>query len=151
VAVGWDVEGPIAVEVVPESRLAPNNLSLTLGETSCGLWYVQCNRRELIQLASRTIKVRDAMGAVVGSAQYTIEDESGKKVSSGKADRLGTIVVPTELTGVYKLTIFSAGFTPLEQPVDMVALKPSAWELSVRLNIGGSCSQASLEKNATPQ
>jgi hypothetical protein len=48
------------------------------------------------------------------------------------------------------LTIASLGFTPLEQPLEFVPPQAGAKALNVVLNIGGVCSQASLEKHATP-
>jgi hypothetical protein len=87
---------------------------------------------------------------VVGSAQYTVEDTSGKKVAEGRSDQDGVIELPAELKGAYKLTIASLGFTPLEQPLEFVPPQAGAKALNVVLNIGGVCSQASLEKHATP-
>jgi hypothetical protein len=146
----WQVDGPIAVEITPDSPSAPDDVEFMLGESSCGIWYSHCPRRDSINLASRRIQVTDALGAVVGLAQYTVEDRSGNKVATGESNRDGVIELPAELQGDYKLTIAKIGFTPLEQPLELVTPAAGAKDLIVLLNIGGDCSQARLENHATP-
>jgi hypothetical protein len=147
----WQVDGPIAVEITPDSASAPDDVEFMLGESSCGIWYSHCPRRDSINLASRRIQVTDPLGAVVGLAQYIVEDRSGNKVAFGESNRDGVIELPAELRGAYKLTIARTGFTPLEQPLELVGPAAGAKDLSVLLNIGGDCSQAKLEAHATAQ
>ncbi|HEY2495855.1 MAG TPA: hypothetical protein VGK24_02195 [Candidatus Angelobacter sp.] len=147
----WEVNGPIAVRIVPDSPSAADNVELILGESSCGIWYAHCPPKNSIDLASRRIQVTDPLGAVVGSAQYAVEDTSGKKVAEGHSDQEGVIVLPAELIGgAYKLRVSRLGFTPLEQPLEFVPPLAGAKTLNVVLNVDGVCSQASLEKHATP-
>jgi hypothetical protein len=146
---GWEVEGPIAVEVTQESS-GPANLDLALGETSCGIWYAQCAKRETIRLASRQVQISDLDGAVIGSAQFTLEDESGKMAVDGQSSRQGIIDLPENISGSYKLKVYSPGFTPLEQPLELLPHQAGSSPLRALLNIGGTCSQASLETHATP-
>jgi len=147
---GWEINGPIAVQVAPDSATAGDHLDLPLGETSCGIWYAQCSQTAPISLSSRRIRLTDPNGAVVASAQYSMEDRSGNRVATGQSDRQGVVQLPRELKGTYKLSIYSAGFTPLEQPLQLVPFKPGAEDLDVVLKIGGTCSEAKLEKHATP-
>jgi hypothetical protein len=143
----WEVHGPIAVRLVPDSQSASPDVKLTLGETSCGIWYAQCHS-DPITLATRKIRVFDSNGALIGVVQYRVEDASGNKIVAGESNWDGMIELPGELSGAYKLSILHAGFTPLEQPLEVLVPNAEAGYLSVLLNVGGFCSQAKLEKHA---
>jgi hypothetical protein len=147
---GFEDEGPIVVRVDPEDQSAPAELDLPIGSTSCGIWYAQCDQQNAISLASRRIKLRDSNSAAVFAAQYVVTDSSGNQTASGLSNREGIIHLPKELRGTYKLAINSSGFTPLEQPLEFLPYDSRARDLYVVLNLGGSCSEAKLEKNATP-
>jgi hypothetical protein len=133
----WEVEGPIAVEVTQGSS-SPNQLELALGKTSCGIWYAQCPEQKSIELASRQIKVSDPNGAVIRAAQYSLEDKSGRKVANGESNHQGVIELSAGLGGGYKLKIYSTGFTPLEQPLNLITPEASAKSLNVLLNTRGN-------------
>lgn len=147
---GFEDEGPIVVEVDPDDRSAPSELDLPIGSTSCGIWYAQCVQQDSIRLSSRRIRLGDPNGAAVFSAHYAVTDSSGNQTASGLSNREGIIHLPKELRGTYKLAINSSGFTPLEQPLEFLPYDSRARDLYVVLNLGGSCSEAKLEKNATP-
>jgi len=149
---GLEAEGPIVVRVDPEDQSAPAELDLPIGSTSCGIWYAQCDQHNAISLASRRIRLTDPNGAAVFSAQYVITDPAGREIASGFSNQEGVIHLSQELRGVYKIAINRYGFTPFEQPLHLLPFKSGADEdLDVLLNVGGSCSEAKLEKHATPQ
>jgi hypothetical protein len=147
---GWEVRGPIAVELMPKSY-AEDTVDLPLGETSCGIFYAQRDVPGPIVLATREVRVADPTGAVIGSARFIVEDESGGRVASGASDRSGVAKLPAELHGSFKLTIFRTGFTPFEINARLVTPERTAKHLEVTLDVGGACSHLKQEKHATPQ
>lgn len=147
---GWEVRGPIPVELMPNSY-AQDTADLPLGETSCGIFYAQCDEPGPIAIASREVRVRDPNRAVIGSARFIVEDDTGRRVASGMSDKAGVVQLPAELHGSYKLTIFSTGFTPLEISARFVKPERSARHLDITLDVGGACSHIQQENHATPQ
>ena len=148
---GSNVNGPIVLELASASGTAPDQFQLSLGETSCGVWYAQCSPQHPMRMASRRIRLTDPNGADISSAQYSLVDRSGHNVTAGRSDAEGLIHLPAELRGGFKLSIYSPGFTPLEQELDLVEPNLKAANLNVLMNLGGVCSLASLEKHATSQ
>ena len=145
----WQVHGPIAVEVMPDSYAA-DSMDLPLGESSCGIFYAQCDVSAPIAVSAREVRVADPNGAAIRSAHFRLEDDAGHIVASGASDAGGVASLPQELHGAYKLTIFSTGFTPFEIDTQFVTPDRNSKPLDVSLDVGGACSHLRQEKHATP-
>lgn len=160
-AVGWQVEGDIPVELVPDDEDVPGSLSLRLGMTSCGIEYSSCplGTRTPIATASRRVKViygRDigSEAPFVDNAKYKLLNDREMAIAEGNSDHHGVAKLPLELIGKATLVVASPGLMTLRQPLDLLAPDGSAPDLVVSMTILGSdsqCSAGSLGKNATPQ
>jgi 5-hydroxyisourate hydrolase-like protein (transthyretin family) len=146
----WQPDGDIAVEIVPDGAGAPDFLSMSVAMTSNGLSYANCPVPMTIDLRARQIAVVDPMGAVIARAKYFIEDTQRKQLASGQTDEDGRAKIPSDLHGEAKLTLWSLGFTPLEQPLNFLPAVPDAPAMSIimRPHSNGECSEGVPEKHA---
>ncbi|HWX56099.1 MAG TPA: hypothetical protein VN176_16035 [Verrucomicrobiae bacterium] len=146
----WQPDGDIALEVVPDGAGIPDSLSVPLAMTSNGLAYANCPLPMSMDVRSRQIAVVDPMGAVIARAKYFIEDTQRKQLASGQTDEDGHARFPSDLHGEAKLTLWSLGFTPLEQPLNFLPAVPDAPAMSIimRPHSNGECSEGIPEKHA---
>ncbi len=148
----WQVEGDIPLELLPSSAHLPDDISLNLAMTSCGITYSRCAVPNVITMTSRRIRVRDPLGAVIARAQYELDDPSGAVKANGSTDSDGVAELPADFLGKGTLVIASPGFTLLKQPLDLRALDTNAGDLLVSMGVqlaeNNQCSAVSLEKHA---
>jgi hypothetical protein len=149
----WQPDGDIALEVVPDGAGIPDSLSMPLGMTSNGLAYANCPLPMSMDLRARQIAVTDPMGAVIARAKYMIEDNQLNRLASGQTDEDGRAKIPSDLHGNAKLTLWSLGFTPLEQPLNFLPADPDAPAMSIimRPHSNGECSEGRPERHAAQQ
>lgn len=148
----WQVDGDIPLELSPSAVNVPEELSLQLGESSCGISYSSCPAPNIVAMTSRRIRVRDPLGAVIAHAEYELEDPSSAVKAHGSTDSNGIAELPPDLLGKMTLVIASPGFTLLKQPLDLRAFDANAGDLLVSMAGQMSedqCSSVSLEKHAT--
>jgi len=148
----WQVEGDIPLELSPSAANLPEVLSLQLSESSCGISYSSCPAPKVVAMASRRIRVRDPLGAVIARAEYELDDPSSAIKAHGSTDSNGIAELPPDLLGKMTLVIASPGFTLLKQPLDLRAFDANAGDLLVSMAgqiSENQCSSVSLEKHAT--
>lgn len=148
----WQVDGDIPVELSPSSADLSDDVSLNLAMTSCGIAYSRCAVPSVVTMASRRIRVRDPLGAVIARAEYALEDQSRAVKAHGYTDSNGTADLPPDLLGKVTLVIASPGFSLLKQPLDLSVRDANAGDLLVSMGLQfgekSACSAVSLEKHA---
>ena len=137
--------------VIPVLVLANSNHELTvaLGESSCGLLY-----SEVCAVSPRTMshlegKLTDDQGAVIDRAQIDLESKSQdeKDTRTAVPDKTGHFAVTDVAPGDYQLRISSTGFAPFLIPISVAPKAPLGSPLDVRLSIlGSTCADAKVNK-----
>jgi hypothetical protein len=148
----WQVDGDIPFELSPSSADLSDDVSLNLAMSSCGIAYSRCAVPNVVTMASRRIRVRDPLGAVIARAEFALEDQSRAVKAHGYTDSNGIAELPPDLLGKVTLVIASPGFSLLKQPLDLSARDANAGDLLVAMGVTfgekNQCSAVSLEKHA---
>lgn len=146
---GWSGEQVTGlVAVVVDSGASTDHLDVSLGWTSCGLWYADsstCPQSDL-RIEQLSGQVLDAAGAAIQDAKILVFDLTQTLVEGLQSDSAGKFTSTHALAGTYELVVSRAGFTSLHRTVHIEPTPTSTQSrLTVKLGLGGNCSEASTQ------
>lgn len=136
------VGGLMAMAVEPN---APDLFDIDLGETSCGLQYINQRECPLTNLHLTQIggHVFDESGGAFADAEVLLLDVGGRLVQQERTDRAGNFALSRPAGGMYQLFVRETGFTPLRGSITVAADGASS-PVAIQLGILGRCSHTSI-------
>ena len=136
----WEPRGEIPVLVAKGQK---QDLTLAVGETSCGMWYSELCTAPAVKVSRVAGHIVDSSGAAIDGARIELLNESGKQeVLSTVPDKAGYFYIKKIPEGNYELRVSAIGFGPSQMPVT-VSIGASEQQIQVRMNVlGNSCAEA---------
>ena len=137
----WEPRGEIPVLVANGQE---RDLTLAVGQTSCGMWYSELCTAAAIKVSHLAGRIVDSSGAAIERAQIELLTASGnqKTVTNTVPDRAGHFYVNDVPNGDYQLRVSAVGFGPSQIPVT-VSPGASEQQIQVSMNVlGTSCAEA---------
>ena len=136
----WEPRGAIPVMVKPGSK---RELTVAMGESSCGLMYSEVCPAPPVTLSRIEGNVTDPEGAAISRANIDLFPSKSKDQAPVKTvtpDSDGHFSMADVAPGGYQLRISSTGFSPLFIPMKVVPKASSDGALHLKLGmLGGAC------------
>ena len=136
----WEPRGEIPVLVANGQK---RDLTLVVGETSCGMWYSELCTAPAVKASRVAGQIVDPSGEGIERAQIELLSAFGKEKTLNTApDKSGHFSIKDVQDGDYQLRISAIGFGPSQIPVT-VSPGSSERQIQVVMNVlGSSCADA---------
>ena len=136
----WEPHGSIPVLVKPDLK---GELTLAVGESSCGLEYSEVCGSPAVTVSRVEGNVTDPQGAAIGRANIELFQSKSKDQAAIKTvtpNNDGHFIIAGVAPGDYQLRISSTGFGPLFIPITVGPKASIDGLLNVKLGmLGGAC------------